>query len=59
MREYLRKLGIDRDGFMVALAGSAKDGAAIGDAGDNLVERKDEGWVLTPRPDFSSAQMQP
>jgi hypothetical protein len=27
--------------------------------GDNLVERKDEGWVLTPRPDFSSAQMQP
>ena len=44
---------------MVALAGSAKDGAAIGDAGDNLVERKDEGWVLTPRPDFSSAQMQP
>jgi hypothetical protein len=31
LREYLRKLGIDRDGFMVALAGSAKDGEAIGD----------------------------
>jgi hypothetical protein len=31
LREYLRKLGVDRDAFMVALAGSVDDGATIGD----------------------------